>query len=143
MITLITPLDYCTLFKNICYLKFFLRPWSIFGCKIPEKTLRADVFLLIKTYSCTVFLVCMYSDLSNKNAANLILFEKFFSPTCLIRTSTFNHFWWIFAVQVTQIWFKYNWSLLEIFPTCTINSFKKNSFLHIISNCILLERCIL
>ncbi len=33
-----------------------------------------------------------YSELSNKHAANLILFEKFFPPTCLIRTYTFIYF---------------------------------------------------
>ena len=38
---------------------------------------------------CRVF---MYSELSNKHAANLILFEKIFLPTCLIRTYTFIYF---------------------------------------------------
>ena len=33
-----------------------------------------------------------YSELSNKHAANLILFEKIFLPTCLIRTYTFIYF---------------------------------------------------
>ena len=33
-----------------------------------------------------------YSELSNKHAANLILFEKIFPPTCLIRTYTFIYF---------------------------------------------------
>ena len=33
-----------------------------------------------------------YSELSNKHAANLILFENFFPPTCLIRTYTFIYF---------------------------------------------------
>ena len=34
----------------------------------------------------------IYSELSNKHAANLILFEKIFPPTCLIRTYTFIYF---------------------------------------------------
>ena len=34
----------------------------------------------------------MYSEHSNKQAANLILFEKIFPPTCLKRTYTFIHF---------------------------------------------------
>ena len=33
-----------------------------------------------------------YSELSNKHAANLILFEEIFPPTCLIRTYTFIYF---------------------------------------------------
>jgi hypothetical protein len=33
-----------------------------------------------------------YSELSNKHAANLILFEKIFPPTCLIRTYTLIYF---------------------------------------------------
>ena len=33
-----------------------------------------------------------YSELSNKHAANLILLEKIFLPTCLIRTYTFIYF---------------------------------------------------
>ena len=33
-----------------------------------------------------------HSELSNKHAANLILFEKIFPPTCLIRTYTFIYF---------------------------------------------------
>jgi len=37
-----------------------------------------------------------YSELSNKHAANLILFEKFFPPTCLIWTYTFIYFRWKF-----------------------------------------------
>jgi hypothetical protein len=35
----------------------------------------------------------LYSELSNKHAANVILFEKCFPPTCLIRTYTFIYFW--------------------------------------------------
>ena len=37
-----------------------------------------------------------YSELSNKHAANLILFEKIIPPTCLIRTYTFIYFEWKF-----------------------------------------------
>ena len=33
-----------------------------------------------------------YSELFNKHAANLILFENIFPPTCLIRTYTFIYF---------------------------------------------------
>ena len=33
-----------------------------------------------------------YSELSNKHSANLILFEKIFPPTRLIRTYKFIHF---------------------------------------------------
>ena len=33
-----------------------------------------------------------YSELSNKQAANLTHFENFFLPTCLIRTYTFIYF---------------------------------------------------
>ena len=33
-----------------------------------------------------------YSELHNKHAANLIIFEKIFPPTCLIRTFTFIYF---------------------------------------------------
>ena len=38
------------------------------------------------------FLQSLYSEHSNKHAANLILFEKIFLPTCLIRTYTFIYF---------------------------------------------------
>ena len=34
-----------------------------------------------------------YSEVSNKHGVFLILFEKKFPTTCLIRTSTFIHFW--------------------------------------------------
>ena len=37
--------------------------------------------------------IYIYSELSNKHAANLILFEKFFPPTYLIRTYTFIYLW--------------------------------------------------
>ena len=50
-----------------------------------------------------------YSEPSNKHAANLILFEKIFLPTFLIRTYTFIYFWGKF--QPTH--------LLE--PTCLLN----------------------
>ena len=39
-----------------------------------------------------VYLKVKYSELSNKHAANLILSEKIFLPTCLIRTYTFIYF---------------------------------------------------
>ena len=38
------------------------------------------------------FCIIHYSDLSNKHAANLILSEKIFPPTCLIRTYMFIYF---------------------------------------------------
>ena len=34
-----------------------------------------------------------YSEVSNKHGVFLILFEKKFPTTCLIRVSTFIHFW--------------------------------------------------
>ena len=35
----------------------------------------------------------LYSEVSNKHSAKLVLFKKIFQPTCLIRTSRVIHFW--------------------------------------------------
>ena len=44
-----------------------------------------------------------YSEPSNKHAANLILFEKIFSPTCLIITYVFIYFWGKFMIIRTYM----------------------------------------
>ena len=43
-------------------------------------------------YPCRFYPDFMYSEFSNKHAANFILFYKFFPPTCLIRTCTYIYF---------------------------------------------------
>ena len=58
-----------------CRLHNTLIPWS------PKNPVSPNVHRLLE-----------YSELSNKHAANLILFEKIFPPTCLIRTYTFIYF---------------------------------------------------
>ena len=50
-------------------------------------------FLNMHKFVDSLILIFNYFELSNKHAANLILFKKIFPPTCLIRAYTFIYFW--------------------------------------------------
>ena len=85
-----TFLQILSFFKNSPWnLKFFyifrLSPL----CMNEESWKKAQE---IKFYIDSFSNYILYSELSNKHAANLILFEKIFPPTCLIRTYTFIYF---------------------------------------------------
>ena len=55
-------------------------------------TCQPDEKGCLKGWVTQVNYIYRYSELSNKHAANLILFENIFPPTCLIRTYTFIYF---------------------------------------------------
>ena len=94
-----------------------------------------------------------YSELSRKLAANLILFEKFFPTTCLLRTSTS----WLFTQLFLQIYLQFSVlmpklyrnvltetprlfiSEKKILPAQLIQHFGKISYLHVISKCMLIR----
>ena len=60
-----------------------------------------------------------YSELSNKHAANLILFEKKFPPACLIRTYTFIYFWGKFLPILQHVLPCYSWLKIECLWYCS------------------------
>mgnify|MGYP001400029690 CR=1 FL=1 len=74
--------------------KVNIREWYCENSKLitylNKKRLPSDTDFFISSWS--RHYLGFYSELSNKHAANLILFEKTFLPTCLIRTYTFIYF---------------------------------------------------
>ena len=76
---------------------FPIHSWTLRNCNGDME----DIFAKFPIISChqgrMVLLKWIFDDYSevfNKHGVFLILFEKNFPTTCLIRTSTFIHFWW-------------------------------------------------
>ena len=70
-------------FKLHCQ-KSHLNFWQLSALASKMGQIKKRLFIIVNS---------KYSELSNKHAANLILFEKIFPPTCLIRAYTFIYFW--------------------------------------------------
>ena len=60
----------------------------------PKLFIQTRWFLQYELKKCGTNIWKNYSEVSNKYGVFLILFEKNFQTTCLIRTSMFIHFWW-------------------------------------------------
>ena len=83
-----------------------------------------------------------YSNPPNKHAANLIIFEKFLPPTCLITTQTFINFWETCKFTVfCEMKRKKKSHLHALIKTSLLISFWKFFLhdIHIISTCMLIK----
>ena len=94
----------------------------------------------VRTVFVTKCFFLTYAEVSNKHGVFLILFEKNFPTTCLIRTSTFINFWEI-CHQYCFLCNKYfkNPTYFALLEPPRLFDFGKMSYLHVISNCTLIR----